>query len=55
MAGDDFYGMPNHLAAELGHLHGACRAVGYAGIRAGCVELLKHVRSDGKAQVEMIL
>ena len=54
MAGDDFHGMPDRFAAELGHLHGACRAVGYAGIRAGGVELLKHVRSDGKAQVEMI-
>ncbi len=54
MTGDDFNGVPDRFAAELGHLHGACRAVGYAGICAGCIELLKHVRSDGKAQVEMI-
>lgn len=54
MTGDDFNGVPDRVAVELGHLHGACRAVGYAGICAGCIELRKHVRSDGKAQVEMI-
>ena len=49
MPGDDFHGVKNWFVAELGHLQGACRAVGYTGIRAGDIKLFKHVRSDGKA------